>query len=97
MEPIYNHVIRTEGLPNGVYTIGRSATCEFMIMGQFVSREHAQLVKQDDALFLVDHSTNGTTYDGHRLKKGMMARIKDGSIVYMANIPVKIGGKSKNV
>jgi hypothetical protein len=63
-------------LAQGVMTIGRSHECDLAIEDPSVSRRHAELRVEDDAVWLVDlRSTNGTEVNGRRTDR---ARLEPG-------------------
>ncbi|MFM7113617.1 MAG: FHA domain-containing protein, partial [Planctomycetota bacterium] len=76
---------------------GRQVTCDIVIPVTSVSREHAQVVKENDRLFLVDNgSRNGTFLNNTRidpakprpeLKNGDRIRICDVEFLFSSGAP----------
>jgi hypothetical protein len=79
-DPTYGSVVMPDGrriaLADDTLTIGRLAECEIPLADPNVSRRHAQLRRDGEAVYLVDlGSTNGTKVNGapirnHRLENG---------------------------
>jgi len=64
-------------------TIGRSSDSTLVILDEYTSTQHAQLIPQGDGWLLQDlDSTNGTRLDGQRV---------EGSVPLPLNTPVSIG------
>lgn len=55
-------------------SIGRSPDNEVQIHGEEVSRQHCQIVSQDDEFRVVDSSSNGTFVNGHRVEHHVLQR-----------------------
>lgn len=72
----------------GRYTIGRLASCDLPVDSTTVSREHAALLRRNDAWWVVDlGSTNGTRVNGTRASEQPIRpgdRLKVGTIEIMA-------------
>ena len=51
-----------------------------------VSRYHCTIVRQGEALYLFDSSTNGTAVNGRRLQRGEQARLMDGDEITIADV-----------
>jgi len=47
--------------------IGRDASCEICVPISRISRQHCEIYLQDDELYILDTSTNGTMVGGRRL------------------------------
>jgi pSer/pThr/pTyr-binding forkhead associated (FHA) protein len=55
--------------------IGRDATCDVVIVGEAVSRRHAEIMATPKGYILVDTSTNGTFVNGKRIaERQLLAR-----------------------
>jgi hypothetical protein len=64
------------------YRIGRSASCHLVVADDDMSREHAEIVRRWDGVFLRDlDSKNGVLLDGQRLAGER--RLTDGEVVEM--------------
>lgn len=67
-------------------TIGRAPECDVFLDDEGVSRHHAKIIRQDDALILMDlGSTNGTYNDGERIQVMTLA---DGSKVQVGTATI---------
>ena len=65
------------------FTIGRKETVDLRIDSNRVSREHAQIVKEDGNYRVIDlQSTNGTFVNGKRIED---APLSDGDLLMVAN------------
>jgi len=74
-----------------IYSIGSKLDNEIVLMGNTVSRYHATIKKTADGkVYIQDHSTNGTTVNGMRIKKGEDVRIKKGDAVVCGGVPVDL-------
>jgi len=63
-------------LTDGVTTIGRSSDNDVCISDTGVSRHHAELVKRDDKIFIVDAgSLQGVFIDGEKIEPGLEVEI----------------------
>jgi hypothetical protein len=63
-----NAVSRRMTVGASALTIGRVASCDLVLEGRLVSREHCRLAVVQGELFVTDlGSTNGTFVDGHRI------------------------------
>lgn len=70
-------------LDGNAITIGRSSDSTLVILDEYTSTQHAQLIPQGDGWLLQDlDSTNGTRLDGQRVV---------GSVPLPLNTPVSIG------
>lgn len=71
----------------GKQTIGREPGCELRIDDGFVSRQHAILVWDRDAIWIEDAgSANGTGLNGEQLLKGRRRPLRSGDIVLVGRI-----------
>jgi hypothetical protein len=69
------------------FVIGRGKHCDFVINSGKVSREHAQIVHEDDGFFIEDlGSSNGTWFNKQRIKR---RRIEDGDEYYICSERVR--------
>jgi hypothetical protein len=60
--------LRLPPVPDGRFTIGRAAACDFTVPDESVSRWHARLERSDGGWLLCDlRSTNGTRLNGWRV------------------------------
>ncbi len=67
-------------------TIGRAPECDVFLDDEGVSRHHAKIIRQEDALILMDlGSTNGTYNDGERIQVMTLA---DGSKVQVGTATI---------
>lgn len=72
-----------------IYGIGSKLDNEIVLNGNTVSRYHATIKKDKNGkVFIQDHSTNGTTVNGNRIKKGENVRIKGGDAIVCGGVPV---------
>jgi len=66
------------------FTIGRNPSAKLQIDSARVSREHAVIVREDDAYRIRDlGSTNGTCLNGRRIDEAVLA---DGDVLLIANV-----------
>ena len=66
----------------GATLIGRGGSCDIILIGQGISRKHAQILRQGDQFFIYDlDSTNGTFVDGKMTDPSQPTPLKDGSVV----------------
>jgi len=63
-----------------VITIGRNPSCHLRFPSDltYISRQHAEIVREGNQFKLIDHSTNGTYLNGKRIKEGFL---KDGDVL----------------
>lgn len=62
-----------------------------------VSRRHAKIVRQDDALHIVDNdSANGTYLNGHKLVAEQPRIIRDGDDIRLGHLTVRITFRESN-
>jgi pSer/pThr/pTyr-binding forkhead associated (FHA) protein len=77
-------------LVEGPATIGRSEDCDIFLVDPSVSRTHAMLEIQGDALFVKDNgSTNGTFVNGERVEAG---RVVSGDVIAFGNTEMRLEG-----
>lgn len=68
------------------FTIGKSQTCNLVIVDKVVSRHHAEVVQYGDKYFIKDlSSTNGTFINGNKLMADTDVELKDGQEIIFAN------------
>ena len=68
-----------------VKIIGKSSSCDVVISDNTVSREHAQLVMDNDTIEIIDlDSTNGTYVNGERITKP--TRLTQGDEVVLGGV-----------
>jgi ABC-type multidrug transport system ATPase subunit/pSer/pThr/pTyr-binding forkhead associated (FHA) protein/ABC-type transport system involved in multi-copper enzyme maturation permease subunit len=87
-------------LQTGVITIGRTADNQIVVAHAQVSSHHAQIVRQNEALFIEDlRSANGTFVRGQRVPAGARVPIQNGEKVQIGPMPllVQITGQQVNV
>nr|CAI5870276.1 unnamed protein product [Callosobruchus analis] len=84
-------------LLNDRFKVGRSNTCDVVIghsIGETIigsiSKEHFLIIKEDNKVYLVDTSKNGTYKNGERIKKNEKTPLKNGD-------KIAIGSYSHNV
>ena len=66
------------------FTMGRNESCDYQILSSRVSREHAEIVREEGLLRVRDlHSTNGTFVNGQRIEEH---RLADGDLVVIADV-----------
>ena len=76
-------------VPEGEFTVGRSAAAQIRVDDSSVSRQHARLVNNAEGLFLEDlGSGNGTALQGAYLSG--RAKIKPGDLVHIGSVPFRI-------
>ena len=74
-----------------IYGIGSHFNNDIQISGNTVSRYHATIkVGRDGKVYIVDHSKNGTTIDGHKIASNVPTRIKKSSAVVCGGVPVNL-------
>ncbi|MDD3219245.1 MAG: ATP-binding cassette domain-containing protein [Lachnospiraceae bacterium] len=71
----------------GKKTIGRESKTDkpdISIDSKVVSRNHGYVMRTPSGFVYCDnHSTNGTYYNGHLLKSGVLCYLKDGDVLYI--------------
>ncbi len=73
---------RTE-IANFPFVIGRLSTCDLRISNKKVSREHALIIKANNALVITnENSLNGTLVNKHKIKRVVL---QDGDEISIAN------------
>ncbi len=76
---------------SALYGIGKNFRNEIQIDGNTVSRFHATLKKGKDGKFYIqDHSKNGTTVNGMKIRTGENVRIKRTDAVVCGGVPVDV-------
>ena len=66
----------THQLGDGKHTLGKAADSDIVLMDEFASRHHADLVIAKEAVFIIDAgSKNGILFNHHRIKKNMKLAI----------------------
>lgn len=74
-----------------IYSIGTNFKNDIQIDGATVSRFHATLkITKDNKAFIKDHSKNGTTINGVKIKTGEECRVKRGDAVACGGVPVDL-------
>lgn len=87
-----DHSVPSQDKP-GVLTIGRIPECDFTIASPMVSREHAKLYCEPDAVEIEDlNSTNGTFVNGARLHGRV--RLQQGDLVSIATFVFLFTGEA---
>ena len=77
-------------LDPGVSTVGRSKDCDVTIEDASLSRRHAELRREDDAVWIVDlGSTNGTEVNGKRVDR---ARLASGDRILLGQTELRFDG-----
>lgn len=72
---------------NSAIKIGRSSTCDFVIVKDDLSREHCLLEIGSEGNFITDlGSKNGLTIDRVRIPAKKRVKINEGALVVLANI-----------
>ena len=61
--------------------LGSSANADVEISGYYVSARHCTLHWENQQLWLVDHSTNGTWVDGERMRQGARVALANGAML----------------
>lgn len=79
------------GSYKAIYGIGSNFRNEIQISGNTASRFHATLkIDRKGRATLQDHSKNGTTVNGQRIRNGQTIRISKGDSVVCGGIPVNV-------
>lgn len=74
-----------------IYGIGSNFRNEIQISGNTASRFHATLkIDRKGHATLQDHSKNGTTVNGQRIRNGQTVRVSKGDSVVCGGIPVNV-------
>lgn len=74
-----------------LFGIGKNFRNEIQIEGNTVSRFHATLKKgRDGKWYIQDHSKNGTTVNGAKIRSGENVRIKRSDSVVCGGVPVNV-------
>ena len=69
-------------IPEGTSSVGRRDANNVVIPDSYTSGHHAQLVREGQAVFVVDqNSTNGTQLNGIRLPPGERSPLQDGDVL----------------
>lgn len=70
------------------FVIGRGKHCDFVINSGKVSREHAQIVREEDGYYIEDlGSSNGTWFNKQRIKR---RKLEDGDEYYICSEKLKV-------
>lgn len=76
---------------NGVFGIGSNFRNEIQIEGSTASRFHATLkIGKDGKAYIQDHSKNGTTVNGMKIRPNENVRIKRNDAIVCGGIPVDV-------
>lgn len=74
-----------------IYNIGSNYRNDILIDGTTVSRFHGVLkVAKDGKAFIKDHSKNGTTVNGIKIRSGEDYKVKRGDAVVCGGVPIEI-------
>lgn len=74
-----------------IYGIGTNFKNEIQLSGNTVSRFHATLkIDKKGHATLEDHSKNGTTINGQKIKNGQIVRVSKGDSVVCGGVPVNL-------
>ncbi|HNX64264.1 MAG TPA: FHA domain-containing protein [Oscillospiraceae bacterium] len=78
---------------NGTAEIGREGSVipEYLNKSNFISRCHAKLYIEDDALYVEDASTNGTFVNGNRIPKLNKTALNNGDEIVFADLKFIVG------
>jgi len=81
-------------LPDGKHVIGRSMDCEIIVIGEQISRRHAQLEFHAGAISLMDlGSANGTQLDGSPLSPRQPVTLKKDQEITLGDYKVSVEAK----
>jgi pSer/pThr/pTyr-binding forkhead associated (FHA) protein len=86
-------------LMKNVTTLGRQLGNDIVFHEEYLSRFHAEIIRENDSYILIDnHSTSGTFVNGKKIDRCML---NSGDLIALANIYImfvnnnpKIAGKS---
>lgn len=74
-----------------IYNIGSNYRNDILIDGTTVSRFHGVLkIAKDGKTFIKDHSKNGTTVNGVKIRSGEDYKVKRGDAIVCGGVPVEI-------
>ena len=80
---------RVHQLREGDSVIGRAPSCDLVITGALISRQHARVRVTEDKLFLRDSgSTHGTTHNGGRIKGEI--ELKAGEVFLVGPVEIRV-------
>eukprot|EP01137_Pigoraptor_chileana_P020133 Opistho-2@82104 len=65
-----NDRVRNYELIKDEYIVGRNGDCDVVIEMSAISGKHCRIYRDEQGVFIVDHSTNGTFINGQKLLKG---------------------------
>jgi hypothetical protein len=75
-------------VPNKEIVVGRSSDLDMVLVEEMVSRKHARIAYEDDAIVIEDlGSTNGTFVNGEKIKR---AQLKEGDRVLIGTSILKV-------
>ena len=75
------------------FTIGRSSSCDLALPSQSVSGVHAEIVREDNEIWLRDlNSTNGTFVNGERVRDRI--QLSNGDTVQFASVVFQVNNSS---
>lgn len=86
--------IRVALADGGVITVGRVKTCDVVLAGSGVSRQHCELRRVGDVVTVLNQTTTkgGTTVDGERLEPGAEVRLPVGSAIGIGEATLLLRG-----
>lgn len=64
-----------------IVTIGRHPSSYIYLTSAHVSKEHALIIHENDAFFLVDKSSNGTLLNQNRMERDKRVKLKNGDVI----------------
>ncbi len=74
------------------FTIGRASGANLVLTDPDISRVHARLDEESDAVFLSDHnSSNGTYLNGERIAEGI--ELRSGDVIEVGVVKITYLGK----
>jgi pSer/pThr/pTyr-binding forkhead associated (FHA) protein len=82
---------------NNLFTIGRDPSHSLWIDKYFVSRLHCTILLRGDSVEITDYSSNGTTVDGRKLKKGSVEVFKEPSLDVVIGPGVRLSYKVSTI